>query len=175
MKKFRAPILAPLLIGALAMTTGCARHHQNAPVPQATASPGYAAVARGRIDIEGRLLQLSSSQPGVVTIVLAHPGDHVLKGQPLAKLQSDNAEVAITIAEGRVKLAEADAQIAAVRLDVERKRAMVLSQAAAAGADTDQNATDAASQVLQISAQQAAAQAAITIASGQLAEARNNL
>jgi multidrug resistance efflux pump len=171
MKKLRARTVASLLIGVLASVTGCSDRHADPPAPQVSA-PRYAAVARGYIDVEGGMLQLSSAQPGVIASVLAHAGDHVRRGQTLSKLQSAGAKAAITVAKGRLEQARADVRLADVRLDAARKRAQILAQAAAAGADAGQNAVDAAGQVRQLSAQHAAAQAAAKVARGQLDEAR---
>lgn len=171
MKKLPARTAASLLIGVLASVTGCSDHHADPRTPQASA-PRYAAVARGRIDVEGGMLQLSSAQPGVVASVFAHAGDHVRRGQSLSKLQSAGAKAVITVAKGRLEQAQADVRLADVRLDAARKRAQILAQAAAAGADAGQNAVDAAAQVRQLSARHAAAKAAATVARGQLDEAR---
>lgn len=171
MKKLRARTVASLLIGVLASVAGCSDRHADPPAVQAS-TPRYAAVARGRIDVEGGMLQLSSAQPGVIASVLAHAGDHVHRGQSLSKLQSAGAKAAITVAKGRLEEARAEVRLAEVRLEAARKRAQILGQAAAAGADAGQNAIDAAAQVRQLSARHAAAQAAATVARGQLDEAR---
>ncbi len=171
MNRFSTCACASLLAGMLIATAGCSQGHADPPAPKVSES-GYAAVARGRIDVEGGLLKLSSAQPGVIASVLVHPGDHVSRGHALAKLESADARAAVTIAEGHLAQARADARLAAVRLDAARKRSKILAQAAAAGADAGQNATDAADQVQQLSAQRAAAQAEVTTARGQLDEAR---
>lgn len=171
MKTLPARTFGFLLLGVFAAAAGCSRSNA-APSAETASTPRYAAVARGRIDVEGGLLQLSSAQPGIIASVLVHPGDHVRRGQSLSKLQPMDAKAAVTIAKGRLAQARAEVRLAAARLGAARTRAQTLAQAAAAGAGAGQDATDAANQVQQLSAREAAAQAAVTTARGQLEEAR---
>lgn len=67
--------------------------------PQPTSSaPAYLAVARGRIDVEGGLLKLGVSRDGVVAEIKVLEGEQVKKGQLLATLDSELAQLAVSAA-----------------------------------------------------------------------------
>ena len=87
----------------------------SAPVP---VSP-YAAVARGRVDVEGGVIQLAAQRDGVVKAVEAEEGDQVRKGQVLAVLEDQQARLNVTLTEN--ELAAAAAQVA--QFQVERETA----------------------------------------------------
>ena len=91
------PLRLPLTLLAAALLAGCSQ--DDAPAaPSTAATPAYAAVARGRIDIEGGLLKLTMPSDGVVAQVDAHEGDHVHKGQLLAQLDLEPAKLALDTA-----------------------------------------------------------------------------
>ena len=68
----------------------------------AAVAPRYVLVARGRIDIEGGLLNLRFPIDGKITEVLVHPGDRVHPGQPLARLDDRQAVTEVDIAKAEV-------------------------------------------------------------------------
>ncbi len=118
------------------------------------------------------MLVLGTARPGVVASVLVRAGEHVERGQALLRLEDEDARTAVTIASGHLRQARAQARLVDVRLTAARKRARRLLEAANAGADTGQNADDAAGRVRQLKAEKAAAEAAVHIAGGRLDQAR---
>ncbi|MBI1398379.1 MAG: HlyD family efflux transporter periplasmic adaptor subunit [Betaproteobacteria bacterium] len=181
MRRLAAPVLSALLLTALLAAGGCS---DPAPPERAGARPAsapsgdtprYVAVARGRIDVEGGLLKLSAQTAGVVAGVDVHDGDTVERGQVLATLQSDDARDAVEVALGRLEQAQAQVALVDTQANQARQLATTLASAAAAGAETGQNATDAASRVRQLQAREAAARAAVTVARGELDAARHAL
>ena len=76
--------LGTIALGLCLLLSACSRAPE--ATTAATAPPTYAAVARGRIDIEGGLLALSMPREGTLSKVAVHEGDHVKQGQLLAQL-----------------------------------------------------------------------------------------
>ncbi len=91
----------------------------------------FVAVARGRVDVEGGVIQLSASKDGVISEVFVEEGDRVKKGQKLATL--DNRQAFLQMEQAKAQIAKAQAQIPAtsVKLDAarrERERLVVLNK-----------------------------------------------
>jgi multidrug resistance efflux pump len=118
---FRRPVfwlvlLSVLVAGTLgfAMMNGAkARQAQKIAHMAAPDSP-YAAIADGKADIEGGVIQVAARAPGVVSQVNVYEGDRVTKGQVLAVQENDNAHLAVQTA--RADLAQAHAQIATIEV-----------------------------------------------------------
>jgi HlyD family secretion protein len=62
-----------------------------------------AAVARGRVDIEGGIVRLAARRDGVIASVLVEGGDRVRTGQVLATLDDDLARRNLSLAEREVE------------------------------------------------------------------------
>ncbi|WP_449427880.1 efflux RND transporter periplasmic adaptor subunit [Rhodanobacter umsongensis] len=135
----------------------------------------YVAVARGRIDIEGGLLNLSMPREGTLATVAVHEGDHIKQGQLLAALDTEPATLAVDAAQAQLEQAQAQLKLLAVKQAAAKERARRLTAAAAAGAGDGQSADDAREAAAQLDAEQQADQAARDMASQKLAEARYEL
>ena len=105
--------VALLLLVLLLLATLDEPPADNTPAP---ATP-YAAVARGRVDVEGGVIQLAAQRDGVVKMVAVEEGDSVRKGQVLAILEDQQAQLSVMLAEN--ELAAAAAQV--VQFHVERE------------------------------------------------------
>jgi multidrug resistance efflux pump len=142
-----------------------------------TAKPtaAYAAVARGRIDIEGGLLNLSTSRDGTLATVAVHEGDHVKQGQLLAALDTQPAKLAVDAAQAQLEQAQAQLKLLAIKQAAADLRAKRLAAAVAAGAGDGQSADDAREAAAQLDAEQQADRAAQDMASQKLDEARYEL
>ena len=145
------------------------------PAPAATAPSAYAAVARGRIDIEGGLLALSMPREGTLVKVAVHEGDHVKQGQLLARLDTRASALAVDAAQARLEQAQAQLKLLGVKQAAARQRAKRLVAAAAAGAGDGQSADDAREAAAQLDAEQQAAHATLDMAHQKLDEARYEL
>jgi len=109
-------LLAVLVVGTLGlamMNSAKARQAQKSAHIAAPDSP-YAAIADGKADIEGGVIQVAARAPGVVSQVNVHEGDRVTKGEVLALQENDNARLAVQTA--RADLAQARAQIATIEV-----------------------------------------------------------
>ncbi|MEW9623696.1 efflux RND transporter periplasmic adaptor subunit [Rhodanobacter geophilus] len=160
---------------ALAATLALAACSKGAAPAATAAASQYAAVARGRVDIEGGLLALSMPREGVLASVAVHEGDIVKQGQLLAALDARPAQLAVDSAQAQLEQAQAQLKLLAVKQAAARLRAQRLSAAAAAGAGDGQSADDAREASAQLDAEQAADQAAADMAAQKLAEARYEL
>ncbi|MEO5830773.1 MAG: HlyD family efflux transporter periplasmic adaptor subunit [Rhodanobacter sp.] len=153
-----------------ALLAGCSA--ADAPAPGATPPAAYAAVARGRVDIEGGLLNLTMPREGVLATVDVHEGEHVSKGQLLAALDPEATRLAVANAQAELAQAQAQGRLLDIQWAAATQRARRLAAAAAAGAGDGQSADDAREAAAQLDAQRQANHAAIDIARGKLDEAR---
>jgi multidrug resistance efflux pump len=166
-------------LGGIALTltcllAGCSRSADEST--NATAPPAaYAAVARGKVDIEGGLLTLSMPREGTLAKVAVHEGDHVKQGQLLAALDTQPATLAVEAAQAQLEQAHAQLKSLAVKQAGAKQRAQRLAAAVAAGAGDGQSADDAREAAAQLDAEQQSTRAALSMASQKLDEARYEL
>lgn len=172
--RYAALLLAVLLLTA-AIAVATAADHGSAKPAAKSDNSHYAAVARGRIDVEGGLLDLHMPVSGGVEAVTVHAGDRVDKGQLLARLNAHVAQAQVHIAQGKLSQARSQSHILADRLKAARRRAGTLRSAARAGAGSTHDADAAAEKVHDLKWQLDSARAEIDIAQGKLAIARRRL
>jgi multidrug resistance efflux pump len=173
---------AALLIGlggtamlVACLLTACSKP-ADAPIGNAAKpAAAYAAVARGKVDIEGGLLNLSMPRDGILARVAVHEGDHVRQGQLLAALDSESATLAVAAAQAQREQAQAQLKLLAIKQAAATLRAKRLAAAVAAGAGDGQSADDAREAAAQLGAEQQADGAALDMASQKLDEARYEL
>jgi HlyD family secretion protein len=109
-------LLAVIVVGVIGltmMTSAKARQAQKTAHAVAPDSP-YAAIADGKADIEGGVIQVAARAPGVVSQVNVNEGDHVTKGEVLALQENDAARLAVQTATA--DLAQARAQVATIEV-----------------------------------------------------------
>lgn len=167
------PFRLPLALLAAALLAGCS--HDDAPAASNATAPAYAAIARGRIDIEGGLLKLSMPSEGIVQSVNAHEGEHVHKGQLLAQLNAEPAKLALDAALAEQQQAAAQESVLEDRAKAATLRASRLEQAAKAGAGDIQSADDARDAAQQVQGELASTHAAVALAAQKVASARYQL
>lgn len=164
--------LRPAVIALLALVASCSRE---ATAPSSPPPSPYAAVARGQVTIEGGLLQLGAPRDGTLAGVDVREGDRVSKGQTLATLDGEPAQLAIDAAKAALSQAQAQQQLFAAKLKLARQQAHRLSEAARQGAGDGQSADEARSSVVTLLAQGDAAAAAVEMARQKLVSARYEL
>jgi multidrug resistance efflux pump len=163
----------PLALLAVALLAACS--NDDAPATNSANAPAYAAIARGRIDIEGGLLKLSMPSEGVVQSVNVHEGEQVQKGQLLIQLDPQPAQLALDSALAEQQQAQAQAGALDDRVKAADLRASRLAQAAKAGAGDLQSADDAREAAQQIHGEQESARASVALAAQKVAGARYQL
>ncbi|HVI34202.1 HlyD family secretion protein [Phenylobacterium sp.] len=85
----------------------------------------YAAVANGKADVEGGIIQVAARRAGVVRDVLVQEGDMVTRGQVLAKLEDDEPRLAAEraaaeVAQARAALALLEVQLSSAQREERR-------------------------------------------------------
>jgi HlyD family secretion protein len=76
----------------------------------------YAAIANGKVDIEGGIIQIAARRGGVVRQVLVQEGERVVAGQILARQEDDEPRLALQTAAA--DLASAQSQLRAIQVDI---------------------------------------------------------
>lgn len=169
MKHTSHRLLALLLLGASALP-GCSPQRDAHPAAARAATPPLApvAVARGKIEVEGGLLDLAPAGAGVVRQLFAREGQQVAKGQPLLRLADDEPRAEQAVAQSELQLAQARARARAARLPALRQAQERWQTAVREGAAEAQG-LDEASQALQ------GAQSDVQVAVAEVAVARAKL
>lgn len=96
-----------------------AKKAEEAKAAAAVKPSPYAAIANGKADVEGGLIQVAARRAGIVRDVLVQEGDQVRKDQVLARLEDDEPRLAAARAEAEVRQARA----ALALLEVQRSAA----------------------------------------------------
>jgi HlyD family secretion protein len=152
---------------------GCERGAASAPNQESVAmgSSPYAAIAAGKVDVEGGVVEVAARHPGVVREVLVHEGDTVRRGQILARLEDREALLAAATARATVAQARSQLAVAEVALRTARREHERLTRLAPSGLVTRQQLDQAADSVSNAEAQLAAQRAAVETSEAQLAQA----
>ena len=161
-------LLLLLLAVAATMLAGCSRDAEVAP---AHAVP-YVAVARGRVNVEGGLLNLGMPMEGTLTEVAVHEGEKVKQGQLLARADPTAARIQLSMAQAKLDQAQVQGGLLAARQRSARTRARRLAEAASAGAGDLQSAEDAGDAVTQLGAELAASRATVSLARAEFEQSR---
>src|SRR5688572_7444323 len=100
-------LIVVLVVGFMLMQNGAKakKAEQEKAAAQKVESP-YAAIANGKIDIEGGIIQVAARRGGVVREVLVQEGDRVVAGQILARQEDDEPRLALQSASADVSQAE---------------------------------------------------------------------
>jgi HlyD family secretion protein len=116
--------LAGLAAMVVAIALNLAAQSQQAEPSQISdqQSP-WAAIAKGRIDIEGGTIRLAAQREGLIKEVLVEEGDAVTQGQVLARLDTTAAELAVAQAEAEAAASEAQLGALQVRSRAARREA----------------------------------------------------
>ncbi|WP_454707783.1 HlyD family secretion protein [Delftia acidovorans] len=161
-------------LAAAALLAGCGPSH-DAPANAGQASakaqqngPAAVAVARGKIEVEGGLLDLSPAVAGVVQQLSVKEGQSVQRGQLLLRLVDDTGQADLAVAESEAQLAKARQKARAARLP-QLKQTLSRWQAAAREGAADAQNVDEAAQALRD------AQAEIDVAAAEAQVAQRKL
>ena len=109
-------VLAALAVALMVMNAKTKAAQAAKVAPAAPPDSPYAAIAGGKADVEGGVIQVAARAPGVVREVDVAEGDRVTKGEVLARQEDDQARLAAQSA--RADLAQAQAQVAAINVQV---------------------------------------------------------
>jgi HlyD family secretion protein len=158
------------MVAALA-ACGRAEGGNKAGEAKAAVSTPYAAVAAGKVDIEGGLVDIAARQPGVVQEVLVQEGAEVVKDQVLARLDDQEARLARNRAQADLAAAQAQVPVMQTALDAARRDLRRIQQLKADNFVSPQRVETASDSVRNAENQLTAQQAAAAAARARLAEA----
>jgi len=124
----------------------------------------YAAIANGKVDIEGGIIQIAARRGGIVREVLVQEGDTVVAGQVLARQEDDEPRLALQTASADLAAAQSQLNLIQVNIrtaqrELERLQGLVATNFVAAQR-VDQARDAVATAQAQLGAQQAAVQTA---------------
>lgn len=162
---------ASLLLAACSDNTSTTASAHTATGTQQESSRKIA-VARGTVDVEGGLINLSSSTDGVVRALNVREGESVTKDQSLLTLSTATETAAVAVAESEWKLAQERRQASLAKLPELRRAASRLEQAARAGAVQTQLSDTAQQQLKDAEADARIAQAEVDVALQRLNQAK---
>ncbi|HSZ50585.1 MAG TPA: HlyD family efflux transporter periplasmic adaptor subunit [Caulobacteraceae bacterium] len=174
----RRPVFWLAVLGSIvAMALGIAlTQAQKATVTSAPAAPAqspFAAVSAGKADVEGGIIQVASRTAGVVQEVRVIEGDHVKKGEVLARQQDDAPRLAVATAEAN--LAQAKAQLGTTQVQITAARRELARLQALGDVVSRQQVDQAHDTVDSAEAVLASEQATIAVQAATLGEARYRL
>src|SRR5581483_9006862 len=116
MKRPSSALVIALALAAAAALGGCQRQGAGKAAAAQTAPTPYAAIAEGKADIEGGIINVAARSPGVVRAVYVQEGETVKKGQILTRQEDDAQRLAVQTAEAALAQAKAQMQLTEVQL-----------------------------------------------------------
>ena len=161
-------IIAVVTIG-LFMTRSGQAGQKSAKTALAPAQTPYAAVAEGKADVEGGIIQIASRTAGVVREVDVVEGQMVTKGQVLARQEDDAPRLAIQTAQANLAQVKAQVGVTQVQLPAARREKARLETLA--GVISGQQLDQAADTIASAEASLVSERAAIDVSATQLNEA----
>jgi RND family efflux transporter MFP subunit len=170
------PVAALAGLALIALTlAGCQKPTNAASNAVAPAATPYAAIADGKADVEGGIIQVAARTQGIVREVDVQEGDEVKKGQILARQEDDAPRLAADTAAANLAQAKAQidltqTQLTAAQREVDRLKPLVSRRFVSTQAvDQAQDAVRNADATLE------AQRAAVGVAATQLSQAQYGL
>lgn len=110
-------LLVVLIVGfGMMQKAGAAKKAELAQAAEKKVESPYSAIANGKIDIEGGIIQIAARRGGVVRDVLVQEGDLVKAGQILARQEDDEPRLSLQTAAA--DLAQAESQLRMINVDI---------------------------------------------------------
>ena len=174
---FAAAAVLVLGGGAFVLTSQAQDKKEAEAAQAAKAAPQspFVAVANGKADVEGGLIQVAARRAGIVRDVLVQEGQSVKEGQVLARLEDDEPRLAADRA--RAEVAQAQSQIALIQVELAtaRREYARLDSLAPSNFVAGQKLDQARDTIRQAEARLAAQRAAVATAQARLNEAEYDL
>jgi RND family efflux transporter MFP subunit len=160
------------MFGCVFLLAGCGQHGSGGK-PSAAAPPSpYAAIANGKADVEGGVVEVAARRAGVIREVLVQEGAVVRQGQVLARQEDDDAILAVNSARAAVAQAQSQLALTEVNIATARREYARLKSLVSANLAAQQQLDQAGDAIASAQAQLAAQQAAVQTAQAQLAQAK---
>ena len=175
---FWLAVLAVLVLGVGGLTFSrmqAQKAHAEAVAKARPINTPYAAIASGKADVEGGIIQVAARTAGVVRQVYVQEGDLVHKGQVLAQLEDDQPRLAAQTAAANLGQAKSQVQALQVSLDAANREYARLERLAPSSFVAVQALDKAKDSVASAKAALEVQRAVIATTNAQLAQARYNL
>ena len=169
-------LIVVVVVGFMLMQQGAAaqKAEQEKAAAEKIDSP-YAAIANGKADVEGGIIQVAARRGGVVKAVYVQEGERVTAGQILARQEDD--EPRLGLARAQAEVAQAESQLRAIQVDINtaRREYERLEQLVDTNFVAARRIDEARDAIATAEARMASQQAAIQTARARLNEAAYNL
>jgi HlyD family secretion protein len=110
---------------------GAEKKKQTEAAAKMVAPSPFAAIANGKADVEGGIIQVAARRGGVVKAVFVEEGQSVSAGEVLARQEDDDPRLAVDRARAQVAQAEAQIGVLQVKLTAARREYGRLQELAA--------------------------------------------
>lgn len=134
----------------------------------------YVAVANGKADVEGGMIQVAARRAGIVREVLVSEGDRVTRGQILARQEDDEPRLAAAQAAAAVRQAQAQMAMTQVQLSTAQRERARLEGLVATNFVAGQRLDQAQDRIREAQATLEAQRAIVATAQAALAQAEYN-
>jgi len=135
----------------------------------------YAAIANGKVDVEGGIIQIAARRGGVVRDVLVQEGDRVVAGQILARQEDDEPRLALQSANADVAQAESQLPLTQVEIRTAQREYDRLEKLVATNFVAAQRIDQARDAIAQAQARLGSQQAAVQTARARRDQAAYNV
>lgn len=145
------------------------------PKGQVKAPPSpYAAIAAGKIDVEGGVIEVAARRPGIVAEVYVQEGEMVKKGQILAKQEDRDTLLAVNSSRASVSQAQSQLALTRVTINTAQREYDRLAKLAPSNFVAQQKLDQARDAIETARATLGTQEAAVSTARAQLAQAEYN-
>jgi RND family efflux transporter MFP subunit len=163
-------------LGVVMLKPGALRGLGPSPAQAAVSPPSpYVAVAEGKADVEGGVVQVAARTAGIVSAVYVQEGDAVTKGEILARQEDDAPRLAVQTAQADLRQAEAQIGQTQVQLQTAQREYERVEPLAADKIVATQEVDKAHDAILTANALLGVQRAAVSEAGAKLAQARYGL
>ena len=159
------------LLGLTLFALGIGAPLLAADPPSPSPASAWTAMARGRVEPAGGIVQVASGCDGIVQSVFAHEGDHVTRDTPLAALDSEGASLNLAVARAQLAEAQSAQSLLAVRQAAAEREVQRLAQLVDEHLANSQDLDQARDRLAEIKADAFRATAAIATANARVAVA----
>ena len=135
----------------------------------------YAAIANGKVDIEGGIISVAARRGGIVREVLVEEGDKVVAGQILARQEDDEPRLSLQTADADLSAAESQLRLIQVDITTARREYDRLEKLVSTNFVAAQRLDQARDAIAQSQARLGAQQAAVQTARARRAQAAFNV
>ena len=165
--------LLAILLSAMSLAGLCACSDSRAPSIKNESS--YTAIARGKIDVEGGLLNIEAPEAAVFSEIAVKVGASVKAGDVLARLNADHETLALELATAEVAHAQLDLDALNQRVKNAELLAERWQSAAKEGAAEQLHADEAQQNLQQLHAEIASAKSTLALANIKRKQAQHAL